>query len=78
MSIQPPHSSGSAYSRGHGEATDASPVETPIADTTGVDGADRALRRLREVSSAPLDEHVDLYDEVQRELHDALTQLDDG
>jgi hypothetical protein len=46
-------------------------------ETTGVAAADSALARLRDVASAPLEEHVDIFDDVQRRLHDGLAELDD-
>ena len=44
--------------------------------TTGVPGVDAALERLQDVSVAPVDEHVAIYDDVHRRLQDALTDLD--
>jgi len=46
-------------------------------ETTGVAAADSALARLRDVTSAPLEEHVEIFDDVQRRLHDGLAELDD-
>jgi hypothetical protein len=46
-------------------------------EPTGVTAADSALERLRDVETAPLDEHVEIFDDVQRRLHDGLAELDD-
>jgi hypothetical protein len=51
-------------------------VDTGL-EATGVTAADSALERLRDVESAPLDEHVEIFDDVQRRLHDGLAELDD-
>jgi hypothetical protein len=47
------------------------------AESTGVAAADAALDRLRDVAAAPLEEHVEIFDDVQRQLHDGLAELDD-
>jgi hypothetical protein len=46
-------------------------------ETTGVAAADSALERLRDVDTAPLEEHVGIFDDVQRRLHEGLSELDD-
>jgi hypothetical protein len=46
-------------------------------EPTGVAAADSALKRLRDVETAPLEEHVEIFDDVQRRLHDGLAELDD-
>jgi hypothetical protein len=46
-------------------------------ESTGVAAADAALARLRDVADAPLDGHVEIFDDVQRKLHDGLAELDD-
>jgi hypothetical protein len=43
---------------------------------TGEPSVDGAIRRLDDLDAAPLDEHVTVFDEVHRLLHDALTELD--
>jgi hypothetical protein len=43
-----------------------------------VAAADDALDRLDGLADAPLDTHVELFDEVQRRLHEGLAELDDG
>jgi hypothetical protein len=45
---------------------------------TGVTAADDALDRLERLADAPLEDHVELFDEVQRRLHEGLAELDDG
>ncbi len=46
-------------------------------DATGVAAADSAMRRLGDLASAPLEEHVEIFDDIQRRLHDGLAELDD-
>jgi hypothetical protein len=46
-------------------------------DSTGVPAADSALERLRDIDTAPLEEHVEIFDDVQRRLHEGLAELDD-
>jgi len=48
------------------------PVEAP----TGHAGVDAALARLADVEAAPTDSHPEVYDDVHRRLHDALSDLD--
>jgi hypothetical protein len=45
---------------------------------TGVAAADAALDRLDGLADAPLEDHVEIFDEVQRQLHEGLAELDDG
>lgn len=44
--------------------------------STGDPRVDDALARLGDLGSLPLDEHVAVFDEVSRRLHDALASLD--
>ena len=46
-------------------------------ESTGVAAADSALARLRDVSTAALEDHVEIFDDVQRRLHEGLAELDD-
>lgn len=46
-------------------------------EPTGVAAADSALERLRDVDDAPLEDHVEIFDDVQRRLHEGLAELDD-
>jgi broad specificity phosphatase PhoE len=46
-------------------------------ESTGVAAADAALARLRDAETAPLDEHVEIFDDVQQRLHEGLAELDD-
>jgi hypothetical protein len=60
----------------------ATPDDAPAPDAadeqTGVASVDAALARLRDVDEAPVENHVEIFDDVQRQLHDALAELDDG
>jgi hypothetical protein len=47
-------------------------------EPTGVASVDAAQVRLRDVDSSPVEAHVEIFDDVQRQLHDALAELDDG
>ncbi len=56
----------------------AAQTELPIRPKpTGEPAVDATLERLRDVESAPLEQHVEIFDDVQRQLHDALAELDD-
>jgi hypothetical protein len=55
---------------------DAAPE--PADEATGVASVDAALARLRDLETAPVEAHVEIFDDVQRQLHDALAELDDG
>jgi broad specificity phosphatase PhoE len=46
-------------------------------EPTGVAAADSALQRLRDAQHAPLEEHVEIFEDLQRRLHDGLAELDD-
>jgi hypothetical protein len=46
-------------------------------EPTGVPAVDAALERLRDVETAPLDDHVEIFDDVQQRLHEGLAELDD-
>ncbi|HVA59147.1 MAG TPA: hypothetical protein VNG13_01255 [Mycobacteriales bacterium] len=52
-------------------------TEQPIAERTGEPRIDAALERLGSVASAPLSEHVAIYEDVHRRLQDALADLDE-
>ena len=56
------------------QADDRAPAEP---DSTGVPAADSALERLRDLDAAPLEDHVEIFDDVQRRLHEGLAELDD-
>jgi hypothetical protein len=43
---------------------------------TGNNRVDEAVARLTELASLPTSEHADLYEDVHRRLHTALTDLD--
>jgi hypothetical protein len=50
---------------------------TEGAQSTGVAAADAALDRLRDAETAPLEEHVQIFDDVHQRLHEGLAELDD-
>jgi hypothetical protein len=52
------------------------PLAEPAA--TGEPQVDAALTRLQDVTNAPVEEHVAIYDEVHRRLQDALADPDGG
>jgi hypothetical protein len=47
-------------------------------DRTGVPAADAALDQLDTLSEEPLERHVEIFDDVQRRLHEGLADLDEG
>jgi hypothetical protein len=46
-------------------------------ESSGVACADRARLRLADVETAPVEDHVEIFDDVQRLLHNGLSELDD-
>ena len=46
-------------------------------EPTGVPAADEARERLARVDDAPLEEHVDVYEDVHRQLQEGLADLDE-
>jgi hypothetical protein len=61
-------------------------VETPestgtddpaVAASTGVASVDAALERLHDLDGAPVEAHVEIFDDVQRQLHEALAELEE-
>jgi hypothetical protein len=44
---------------------------------TGVPAADAARERLAAVDDAPVDQHVDVYEDVHRRLQEGLADLDE-
>jgi hypothetical protein len=58
-------------------ATD-SELQAAAGEPTGVASVDVAQARLRDVDESPVEAHVEIFDDVQRQLHDALAELDDG
>ena len=71
-----PEGSGPAAAAGEvggvGESVDVA------AEPTGVASVDAAIERLGDLQSVPVEGHVEIFDDVQRRLHDALAELDDG
>jgi hypothetical protein len=47
-------------------------------EATGVPSVDAAIERLGDLDATPVEGHVEIFDDVQRRLHDALAELDDG
>ena len=45
--------------------------------STGVPAADAARERLTAVDDAPLEQHVDVYEDVHRRLQEGLADLDE-
>jgi hypothetical protein len=48
-----------------------------VASTTGVPAVDDARARLAGVDDAPLEEHVEVYEDVHRRLQEGLADLDE-
>jgi hypothetical protein len=47
-------------------------------EPTGVPAADAARELLATVDDAPLDQHVEVYEDVHRRLQEGLADLDEG
>jgi hypothetical protein len=71
----------------HDDAAAAAPDDTtdpaadapaPATEPTGVPAADAARDRLGAVDDAPLDQHVDVYEDVHRRLQEGLADLDES
>jgi len=45
---------------------------------TGVPAADNARERLADVDDAPLEEHVEVYEDVHQQLQEGLADLDES
>ena len=58
-------------------STDETPTDAQQVPRTGVPAADSAADRLAEVERAPLDEHVEIYEDVHRRLQEGLADLDE-
>lgn len=58
------------------EAVDGHQLRLP--DETGEPRVDAAIARLGELGGLPVDEHLDVFQDVHRRLHDALADLDVG
>ena len=50
-------------------------TDTPDAPAAA---AERARERLQALDDAPLDEHVEVYEDVHRQLQEGLADLDEG
>jgi len=60
------------------ERDDADVEQVDADNRTGVAAADVARERLRALDDAPLDEHVEVYEDVHRRLQEGLADLDEG
>lgn len=60
--------------------SESSADEAPQAQpsSTGAPAADQAAERLEAIDDAPLDEHVEIYEDVHRRLQEGLAELDEG
>jgi len=45
--------------------------------TSGVPAADEAAARLRDLDDAPVDQHVEIYEDAHRRLEEGLADLDE-
>ena len=59
-------------------------VEVPVTEqleadppATGVAAADAAAQRLAELTDAPVEDHVGIYEDVHRRLQEGLADLDE-
>ncbi|MGN6472407.1 MAG: hypothetical protein ACTHK4_02005 [Mycobacteriales bacterium] len=52
-------------------------IAVSVDEATGVTAVDAALERLRDLEGAPVEAHVEVFDDVQRQLHEALAELDE-
>jgi hypothetical protein len=53
-------------------------ITGPTPSRTNIAAADAALDRLEALEAVPVHDHVEIYDDVQRMLHDGLAELDDS
>jgi hypothetical protein len=49
----------------------------PAPEPTGLPQVDGAVDQLGSLADLPVHDHVEVFDDVQRRLHDALAELDD-
>jgi hypothetical protein len=47
-------------------------------ESSGVAAVDDAKQRLQAIDEAPLEEHVEVYEDVHRRLQEGLADLDEG
>ena len=50
----------------------------PMAGVPAATAAERARERLQALDDAPLEDHVEVYEDVHRELQEGLADLDEG
>jgi hypothetical protein len=55
----------------------AAPAGDGEQPATGVAAADEAADRLAQIADAPLEEHVEIYEDVHRQLQEGLADLDE-
>lgn len=60
--------------------TDSADHETtaPSPERTGEPAADAARERLGALDEAPLEDHVEIFEDVHRRLQEGLADLDEG
>jgi hypothetical protein len=51
-------------------------MELPLPDPTGDERVDAALARFAELGGAPVADHVEIFEDVQRRLQDVLVSID--
>ncbi len=61
-----------------GPAAAAGQLELPALPQTGDPRVDDALARLHELEALPVEEHLPVYHDVHRRLHETLADLDVG
>jgi hypothetical protein len=62
---------------GEAEAPAPDAVDGSAAEPTGVAAVDSALERLADLEGTPVESHVEIFDDVQRQLHEALAELEE-
>jgi hypothetical protein len=61
-------------------AADRDPTSAPVPappGPTGLPSVDSAVDRLAALEELHVEDHVEVFDDVQRRLHDSLAELDD-
>jgi len=53
-------------------------ADAPGADSAGWRAERDARERLQDIDDAPLEEHVEVYEDVHRRLQEGLADLDEG
>lgn len=60
-----------------GEPTTPAEPKDDEHESSGVAAADEAAARLRDLDDAPVDEHVEIYEDAHRRLEEGLADLDE-